>query len=69
VDFVVEAGRRTIGIEVKAATRWRERDLRGLRTFADRTPSCVATVLAYNGTEAVALGDRLYAVPLARLVS
>ena len=67
VDFVVEAGRRSIGIEVKAAARWTARDLRGLRAFSERTPSCVAAILAYNGVDAVSLGDRLYAVPLATL--
>lgn len=69
VDFVIEAGRKVIAIEVKAATRWSESDLSGLRAFLDRTPRCVSAVLAYNGREAVQLGDKLYAIPLAYLLA
>ena len=39
VDFVVEVDRRVFAIEVKAATRWSEGDLSGLRAFLDRTPN------------------------------
>jgi predicted AAA+ superfamily ATPase len=68
VDFVIEAGRRVCAIEVKAAARWSESDLSGLRAFRDRTPSCIAAVLAYNGTEAAKLGDRLWAIPIGKLL-
>lgn len=68
VDFVVEADRKVFGIEVKAATRWNDNDLAGLRAFLERTPACVAAVLAYNGKEAVKLGDRLFAIPLGKLL-
>lgn len=68
VDFVVEAGRRVFAIEVKAATRWGESDLAGLRAFLDRTPACVAAVLAYNGREAVRLADRLWTIPMGQLL-
>jgi len=68
VDFVIEEGRKVLAIEVKAATRWSENDLSGLRAFADRTPACAAAVLAYNGREAVRLGDRLWALPLGHLL-
>lgn len=69
VDFVIEAGRKTLAIEVKAATRWHERDLGGLKAFLAATPSCQAGILAHNGTDAVSLGDRLWAVPLGMLLS
>lgn len=69
VDFVIEAGRKVFAIEVKAATRWNESDLSGLRVFLGRTPACVAAVLAYNGKEAVKLDDRLYAIPLGHLLT
>jgi len=52
---------------VKAATRWRESDLAGLRAFLDRTPACPAAVLAYNGRETVKLDDRLWAIPIGLL--
>jgi hypothetical protein len=68
VDFVIEADRKIFGIEVKAATRWSEGDLSGLRAFLERTPACVAAVLAYNGKEAVKLDDRLFAIPLGQLL-
>jgi predicted AAA+ superfamily ATPase len=68
VDFVIEVGRKVLAIEVKAATRWSENDLSGLRAFLERTPACVAAVLAYNGKEAVKLGKRLYAIPVGQLL-
>jgi len=68
VDFVIEAGRKVLAIEVKAATRWGEGDLSGLRAFRERTPACAAAVLAYNGKEAVKLGEGLFAIPLGRLL-
>jgi hypothetical protein len=68
VDFVIEAGRKVFGIEVKAATRWSESDLSGLRAFLERTPACAAAVLAYNGKESVKLDKRLFAIPLGKLL-
>lgn len=69
VDFVIEVGRDTLAIEVKAASRWTDRDLAGLRAFLAATPRCRAGVLAYGGEATVPLGDRLWAIPLATLVS
>ena len=69
VDFVIERGRDSIAIEVKAATRWTDRDLAGLRAFLDATPRCLAAVLAHTGTDAVKLGERLWAVPLGLLLA
>jgi len=56
-------------IELKAASRWQDRDLSGLRAFLDRTPACRSAVLAYNGTETVKLADRLWAIPMGLLLS
>jgi predicted AAA+ superfamily ATPase len=69
VDFVVEIGGETIAIEVKAATRWGDNDLSGLRAFISRYPGCKAGILAYNGREAVSLGDKMWAIPLSLLLS
>lgn len=69
VDFVVEEGREALAIEVKAAARWDERDLAGLRAFLDRTPRCRAALLAHGGTDIVRLADRLWAVPLGTLLT
>lgn len=69
VDFVLTSGRRSLAIEVKAASRFTERDASGLRAFLDSTTGAVAGVLAYNGHEVVSLGDRIFAVPLGLLLS
>ncbi|MCG8458796.1 MAG: ATP-binding protein [Holophagales bacterium] len=69
VDFVLSRGRRSIAIEVKSGTRFRKSDLTGLRHFLEVTPGAVAGVLAYNGREAVSLGDRAWAIPLDTLLS
>ncbi len=68
VDFVIEAGCKVFAIEVKAATRWDDGDLAGLRAFVGKTPACVAAVLAYNGRQAVQLDDKLFAIPLGHLL-
>lgn len=68
VDFVIEAGRKVFAVEVKAATRWSESHLSGLRAFLARTPNCVAAVLAYNGKVAAKLEDRLWVIPMAQLI-
>jgi hypothetical protein len=69
VGFVIEAGRDCLALELKAASRWEERDLGGLRSFLAAAPRCRAGVLVHNGTESVSLGDRLWALPLGLVVS
>lgn len=69
VDFVVEVGRECLAIEVKAAGRWTQRDVAGLRTFLDQTRQCRAAILAYTGSPAVTLGDRLCAIPLGTILA
>lgn len=69
VDFVIERGRETMAVEVKAAPRWNERDLVGLKAFLKKTPHCRLAILAYSGRETVRVGDRLWAVPLAAVLS
>lgn len=69
VDFVIEHKKICVAIELKAATRWSEGDLTSLRVFSERTPSCRACLLAYNGTQTAQLGKKLWAVPLGALLS
>jgi uncharacterized protein len=69
VDFVIAHGANCLAIEVKAATRFDARDLAGLRAFLAQDRQAVAGVLAYNGREAVSLGDRLWAIPVGLLLS
>lgn len=69
VDFIIESGNKCIAVEVKAAARWTDKDLSGLRAFLSSTPHCIAAVLAYNGTELVRLGDKIWAIPISTVLS
>jgi len=69
VDFIVEVGRYCLAIEVKSSARWQKKDLAGLEAFLAATPHCLAAVLCYNGTEAVRLGEKLWALPLGLILS
>ena len=64
VDFIIEAGNKCLAIEVKSASSWAKEDLAGLKSFLAATPNCLAGILAYNGTAAICLGERLWAIPL-----
>jgi len=69
VDMVIESGKKVLAIEVKAASRWSDKDLASLRVFLDRTPQCIAAVLAYNGEKPAQLGERLFCIPMGLLLS
>jgi hypothetical protein len=69
VDFIIEVGRYCLAIEVKSSARWQKKDLSGLEAFLAATPHCVAGLLCYNGTEAVRLGEKLWALPLGLVLS
>ena len=69
VDFVIEANRQCIALEIKSTGRWNERDLSGLKAFLATTPHCKAAILGYNGTEAVNLGRKLWALPISLILS
>lgn len=68
VDFIVEWGDALVALEVKAGSRWSPRDLRGLRRFLDKTPGCVAGLLACGVRQAAPVGDKLWAVPLGQVL-
>ena len=65
MDFVIADGSDCLAIEVKASTRWSDSDLGGLRAFLAGAPRCRGGILAYGGRDSVALGDRLFALPMA----
>ena len=69
VDFIIVSGRESMAVEVKAGSRWENKDLSGLRAFLKTSPDCRAAVLAYNGASPVKLDDRLWAIPLGLLLS
>lgn len=69
VDFVIEAGRACVALEIKSGSRWQEKDLVGLRAFLKATPHCRAAILCYNGKKAVRLGEKLWALPISLVFS
>jgi predicted AAA+ superfamily ATPase len=69
VDFIIEAGNKCLALEIKSSARWHENDLAGLRAFLSTSPHCSMAILAYNGSNPIKLGDRLWAVPLSLLLS
>ncbi|MDA8140298.1 MAG: ATP-binding protein [Desulfobacteraceae bacterium] len=69
VDFVIEAGRTCMALEIKSAARWQEKDLTGLKTFLSGTSHCKAGILCYNGKDAVRLGPKLWALPVSLVLS
>ena len=69
VDFVIEAGRTCMALEIKSGAKWDERDLSGLKAFLSSTPHCRIAILGYNGKDPVRLGDKLWALPLGLILS
>lgn len=68
VDFIIEAGSHCIALEIKSGARWQDRDLHGLKAFLTLTPHCKAAILCHNGTDAVKLGEKLWAIPLSLIL-
>ena len=69
VDFVIEAGRACMALEIKSETKWDEKDLASLKAFLSSTPQCKIAILGYNGKDPVRLGDRIWALPLGLILS
>ena len=69
VDFVIEAGPNCVAVEVKSSARWEPRDLSGMEAFLGSTPHCKAAILCHNGTEAVRLGEKIWALPVGLVLS
>jgi hypothetical protein len=67
--FAPTVGRSCLAIEVNSTARWQKNDLSGLEAFLAATPHCRAAVLGYNGTEAVQLADKIWALPLDLVLS
>ena len=69
VDIVIEntAGQ-LVGVEVKASTTVKERDLRGLKKLSSLAgDQFTAGVLLYDGDETMPLGSNIWAAPLSTL--
>jgi hypothetical protein len=69
VDIVLEGNDgRVVGVEVKATKTLDSKDFRGLQHFAERLgKKLVRGVLLYTGTEKLAFGPNLYALPIGAL--
>jgi hypothetical protein len=65
VDFVIEAGRRLLPIEVKSAQRIRLADTAGLSAFLDaHAKASPFGVLLYGGSDGFQLTEKVVALPL-----
>lgn len=69
VDFVIEAGRSCVALEIKSGARWESKELTHLKAFLSATPHCKAAILGYNGSDVVRMGDKLWAIPLSLLLT
>jgi predicted AAA+ superfamily ATPase len=69
VDLVLESDDgRTCAVEVKASTRVRAADLRGIAHLRDRLGTrFVGGIVVYTGQRSYAAADRIHVVPLERL--
>jgi len=63
VDFVLEHGRRLIGIEVKRTSSPRYRDAAGLQAFLAEHPNASGGILLHGGREIRRLDEKITAVP------
>jgi predicted AAA+ superfamily ATPase len=67
VDFVVEHGRRLLGVEVKLAKKVGFRQTAGLRCFLEQHPEASGGLVIYNGERVRQLDENIFAVPWTRL--
>ena len=63
VDFVVERGRRLLGVEVKMSAQVSFKDTVPLRQFLEEYPQASGGLLLYQGTAVRRLGEKILAVP------
>lgn len=63
VDFVVEHGRRLLGIEVKWAIDVGFGDARHLRSFIEEYPEASGGLILYGGRKIRRLGEKIIAIP------
>lgn len=68
VDFVMEAGRRLMPLEIKTTSRPSRKDLRGLDVFLDTYPDAPFGVVVCQCEQPAALSSRVLALPLAWLL-
>lgn len=66
IDIILEAGdKRLVGVEVKAASSLSASSLKNLALLRDQVgDSFQCGIVIYTGTDSIAFGDRLFAVPV-----
>lgn len=69
VDFIIEVGGRTLAIEVKSGSRWKESDLVGIKAYLASNKECLGGLLVYNGREVLKVDRKIWAVPVNLLLS
>ncbi len=67
VDFVLEHGRRVLGVEVKMSSKPSYRDAAGLRKFLKDYPAAAGGILLHGGTTVQRLDENIMAVPWTEL--
>lgn len=68
VDFVLERGRRLVGIEVKASATVKTQDTRGLKRLQEAAGKAFACgIILHDGDRIQRIGDRLFAMPVSQL--
>jgi len=63
IDFVLEHGRKLLGIEIKLASRVSFRDGNNLHFFLKEYPEAAGGLILYNGKEIRRLGKKILAAP------
>jgi predicted AAA+ superfamily ATPase len=63
VDFIVEHGRKLLGIETKLSSHVRLRDAENLYAFLDEYPEAAGGLILYNGNRICRLGEKIFAAP------
>lgn len=69
VDFIIEVGGRTLAVEVKSGSRWKESDLQGLKAYLAGNKNCLGGLFAYHGRDVLKLSKNIWAVPVHLLLS
>jgi hypothetical protein len=69
IDLVIETPDRLLPVEVKAASRVRQGDLKSLRVFLEQYDSLAPHgIVLYGGRAAEQLGKRIWAIPLSAVL-
>jgi len=64
----VEHGKKIIAMEVKSAGKIRQKDIKSLRVFLEQYPQTVLGLVAYNGSEVIQLGKKIFGLPISYLL-